>query len=183
MSAGKSLDLLKVAHNYKDQGREVLLMTPAIDTRNGEGVISSRVGLQSKAIALSVEDSPVKMLNALNNPLPDCILVDEAQFLTRAQVDDFAWIVDFLNIPVICYGLRTDFQGNLFEGSQALMCLADSIEEIKTICAKCNHKAIMNLRTVNGKPVTEGDQIVIGDTEYISLCRKHWKEATNSLPF
>lgn len=157
-------------------------MTPSIDDRSGVGVISSRTGMEEKAIPLGPEES---VYSALKSELIDsngnrknihCILVDEAQFLTAEQIKSLSIIVDSFNIPVMCYGLKNDFQNNLFEGSETLLLYADKIIEIKTICAKeeCGKKAIMNLRLSDGKPVYEGSQIQIGDEEYVPVCRKHY---------
>lgn len=182
MQSSKSANLLMVAHNYRSQDKKVILMTPSIDDRSGVGVISSRTGMEEKAIPLGPEES---VYSALKSELIDsngdrknihCILVDEAQFLTAEQIKSLSIIVDSFNIPVMCYGLKNDFQNNLFEGSETLLLYADKIIEIKTICAKeeCGKKAIMNLRLSDGKPVYEGSQIQIGDEEYVPVCRKHY---------
>lgn len=182
MQSSKSANLLMVAHNYRSQDKKVILVTPSIDDRSGVGVISSRTGMEEKAIPLGPEES---VYSALKSELIDsngdrknihCILVDEAQFLTAEQIKSLSIIVDSFNIPVMCYGLKNDFQNNLFEGSETLLLYADKIVEIKTICAKegCGKKAIMNLRLSDGKPVYEGRQIQIGDEEYLPVCRKHY---------
>lgn len=182
MQSSKSANLLMVAHNYRSQDKKVILVTPSIDDRSGVGVISSRTGMEEKAIPLGPEES---VYSALKSELIDsngnrknihCILVDEAQFLTAEQIKSLSIIVDSFNIPVMCYGLKNDFQNNLFEGSETLLLYADKIIEIKTICAKeeCGKKAIMNLRLSDGRPVYEGEQIQIGDEEYIPVCRKHY---------
>lgn len=182
MQSSKSANLLMVAHNYRSQDKKVILVTPSIDDRSGVGVISSRTGMEEKAIPLGPEES---VYSALKSELIDsngnrknihCILVDEAQFLTAEQIKSLSIIVDSFNIPVMCYGLKNDFQNNLFEGSETLLLYADKIIEIKTICAKeeCGKKAIMNLRLSDGKPVYEGIQIQIGDEEYLPVCRKHY---------
>lgn len=178
MSAGKSLDLLKVNHNYREQGKKTLLFTPRIDTRNGEGKITSRIGIQEDALSVDYEFNFYEYVkrNKIVSEKVYCILIDEAQFLSREQIVQLSRVVDMLDIPVMCYGLKNDFQNNLFEGSEALLLYADKIIEIKTICAKdtCGKKAIMNLRLSDGKPVYEGEQIQIGDEEYIPVCRKHY---------
>lgn len=176
MNSGKSIEILKTAHNYEEQFKTVKLMTPSIDTRSGKGVVSSRIGLSKKADIIEPTSSVFDLVKLdLDKRDIDCILVDEAQFLTVDQVRDLAKITDCLNIPIMAFGLRTDFKGRLFEGSKALFELADKIIEIKTICWKCNKKATMNLRLVNEKPVYEGEQIQIGGNEsYISVCRKHY---------
>lgn len=180
MRAGKSANLLMVAHNYESQGKEVLLLTPAVDDRRDVGVIHSRVGIESYAYAIFEEDN---LLDIVNEDLKEgmeinCILVDESQFLTREHVVQLSEIADYFNIPVMCYGLKNDFQNRLFEGSEALLLYADKIQEIKTICAKdrCGKKAIMNLRLNDGTPVYDGEQIQIGDEEYVPVCRKHYHE-------
>lgn len=180
MQSSKSANLLMVAHNYESQGKEVLLLTPAIDDRRDVGVIHSRVGIESYAYAIFEEDN---LLDIVNKDLKEgteinCILVDESQFLTREHVIQLSEIADYFNIPVMCYGLKNDFQNRLFEGSEALLLYADKIQEIKTICAKdrCGKKAIMNLRLNDGTPVYDGEQIQIGDEEYVPVCRKHYHE-------
>ena len=182
MQSSKSANLLMVAHNYRSQDKEVILMTPSIDDRSGVGVISSRAGMEEEAVPLGPEEN---VYSALKSELIDsngkrknihCILVDEAQFLTEEQVKSLSNIVDSFNIPVMCYGLKNDFQNNLFEGSETLLLYADKIIEIKTICAKeeCGKKAIMNLRLSDGEPVYEGKQVQIGDESYVPVCRKHY---------
>lgn len=178
MNAGKSIDLLKVAHNYEEQGKSVIIMTSSLDNRSGESVVSSRIGVSRSATPIyRYTNIFVEIENSDYTPIPDCILVDEAQFLTTQQVEQLSRIVDYYGIPVICFGLRTDFQGNLFEGSKALFELADKIEEIKTLCWFCIKKATMNIRYLDGKPVNEGEQIKIGGNEsYKPVCRKHYYE-------
>jgi thymidine kinase len=170
MNSGKSIDVLKVAHNYEEQGKKVLLFTPSMNNRDGIGKVASRIGMQKDGII--VEDgTDMKQLAASEQP--NCILIDEAQFLTKAQVMQLTEIVDTLNIPVIAYGLRSDFLGQLFEGSYHLLALADKIEEIKTVCWYCDKKATMNMRCKEGIPVFEGQQIQIGGNDsYIPVCRK-----------
>lgn len=178
MSAGKSLDLLKVNHNYREQGKKTLLFTPRTDTRHGEGKITSRIGLQEDALSVDYEFDFYEYVkrNKRVSEKVYCILIDEAQFLSREQIVQLSRVVDWLGIPVMCYGLKNDFQNNLFEGSEALLLYADKIIEIKTICAKeeCGKKAIMNLRLSDGKPVYEGEQVQIGDESYVPVCRKHY---------
>lgn len=176
MNCGKSLQLLAIAHNYEEQGKEVMIMTSALDTRSGLGVVSSRVGIELPAIPLSNSDWPSGVLEEhRDNKRINCVLIDEAQFLTAEQVDQLATVVvDQWGIPVICFGLKTDFTGHFFEGSKALFEQADKLEEIKTVCQYCDRKATMNLRKVDGKPVYEGEQIQIGDQEYVSVCRRHY---------
>lgn len=186
MKSSKSASLLMTAHNYESQGKKVLLYTPSVDNRAGVGVISSRAGMSEEAIPLSPEDDIFSKIynhtygSIYNNGWSKtdiyCVLVDESQFLTREQVEGLAKVVDKLDIPVICYGLKNDFQNNLFEGSEALLIHSDKIEEIKTICHKeeCSKKAIMNLRLHDNKPVYDGEQVQIGDEEYVPVCRKHY---------
>ncbi|TCD46349.1 thymidine kinase [Streptococcus sp. X16XC17] len=174
MNSGKTIEILKVAHNYEEQGKNVVIMTSAIDTRAGVGVVASRIGMQREAIAIE-DDTDVYALIEKMDPKPYCILIDEAQFLTKKHVYDFARVVDDLDVPVMAFGLKNDFRNELFEGSKYLLLLADKIDEIKTICQFCSKKATMVLRTVDGKPVYEGEQIQIGGNEtYIPVCRKHY---------
>jgi thymidine kinase len=176
MNAGKSIDLIKTNFNYLENSRKTLCFTSAKDNRYGEGKITSRIGL-------SVDATPVfddtNIFEIVKNKINiSCIFVDESQFLTKEQVFQLSDIVDILNIPVICYGLRTDFVMKMFEGSEYLMAISDSIEEIKTICFECKEKkAIINARISNGKILTEGDQVQIGGNEsYKPLCRKCYKK-------
>lgn len=170
MSAGKSLDLLKVACNYLDRNMKVILFNSALDKRFGENQVVSRTGLKKESISYDENTNFYKMVTA---PV-DCILVDESQFLIKKQVYQLTEIVDILDIPVIAYGLRSDFKNELFEGSTWLFAWADSIEELKTVCW-CGKKAICNARVLDGRIVKEGNQIQIGNEQYISLCRKHYK--------
>ena len=160
-----------------------MVLTSALDNRSGLGGVSSRIGSGRPATPVPQGDSILRIVNATLSTTtyvdghaiwPECILVDEAQFLTAQQVTDLATIVDSQDVPVICFGLKTDFQGKLFEGSKALFEMADKLEEIKTVCQWCGHKATMNLRTCEGKPVYDGDQVQIGDHEYLSVCRYHY---------
>jgi len=177
MGAGKSLDLLKVAYNYEERGMKVLMFNSQLDTRFDKNSIASRTGISKKASSFSETTDFYAYIheNFFNQDIKiNCVLVDEAQFLKKPQVKQLRDIVNELNIPVICYGLRTDFQANLFEGSQWLLAWADIIEELKTICW-CGSKATMNARVVNGKVEKEGKQIMIGGNEaYIALCQKHF---------
>ena len=177
MNAGKSTTLLQAAYNYQERGLRPLLLTPRLDTRDGVRFIASRIGLKSEAIAFSQTDSLLKIVEE-EHEIRDvaCVFVDEAQFLVRRQVFDLGEIADQLGIPVLTYGLRTDFQGNLFEGSQHLLAWADVLSEIKTIC-HCGRKASMVLRIdADGKPIRGGEQIKVGGNEsYVSVCRRHFK--------
>jgi len=179
MNAGKSTVLLQSSYNYQERGMRTLLFVPALDTRAGPGRIESRIGLGSDAIALQAGDNLFATVSAAHTGQPvACVLVDEAQFLTRAQVGQVTDIADTLRIPVLCYGLRTDFQGNLFPGSAELLAVADNLTELKTIC-HCGRKATMNLRvTADGRAVRTGAQVEIGGNDrYVPMCRRHFKEA------
>lgn len=170
MNSGKSIEVLRVAHNYEEQGKKVLLLTSVVDNRFGVGKVTSRIGMQKGA---TVVDKTLDIVEIARREQPNCILVDEAQFLTKDQVAQLIDIVDDLNIPVIAYGLRADFLGQLFEGSNALLAAADTIEEIKTVCWYCDKKAIMNMRCKDGRPIFHGEQIHIGGNEsYVPVCRK-----------
>lgn len=178
VGSSKTLNLLATAYNYKKQGKNILLLKPALDSRFGKETIASRAGLSSNAdIILDKNDSVFEF----NIEGVDCILVDEVNFLTKKQVRELRHVASFRNIPVICYGLRTDYMGNLFEGSQELMCVADSIEEVKNTCWFCNKKAIMNLKYVDGKAVKEqGEQIELGcEEKYIPVCYFHYENTSN----
>ena len=174
MNSGKTIEILKVAHNYEEQGKPVVIMTSALDTRDGYGIVSSRIGMRREAVAITEEMDIFAFVQALPFT-PYCVLIDECQFLNKQHVYDLARVVDELGIPVMAFGLKNDFQDVLFEGSRYLLLMADKIDEIKTICQFCSKKATMVLRTENGKPVYEGDQIQIGGNEtYIPVCRKHY---------
>ena len=175
MNAGKSIEVLKIAHNYEEQGKKVMIFTSALDDRYGKGFVASRIGLQREAIAFSDDTNLIDIVQdeVASEIKPHCILVDEGQFLTCNQVRQLTQIVDYMNIPVIVYGLKNDFQNNLFEGSQALLIYADKIEEVKTVCWFCDKKATMVLRILDGKPVYTGEQIQIGgNDDYLPVCRK-----------
>ena len=177
MNAGKSIEVLKIAHNYEERGKNVRILVPTIDTRYGVGKVTSRIGLSHDAISVKESDSITEILRQdLESGSVDCILVDECQFLIYSQVLELATIVDFFNVPVICYGLKSDFKGDLFEGSYHLLVFADSIEEIKTVCWYSEKKAIMNMRIdSNGEIVIEGEQVLIGGNDtYVPVCRKEF---------
>lgn len=174
MGCGKTIDLLKTAYNYEERGQNVLLFTAARDNRAGVGKIKTRVGLERDAIPVTDEMNIYEYVIKYPKKV-DCILVDEINFLRKKHIDDLSDIVDFLGIPVMCYGLRTDFLTNTFEGSKRLLEIADSIQEMKTIC-ECGKKAIINMRISDGKVVTEGNQIFVGGNEsYKSVCRRCYK--------
>jgi thymidine kinase len=176
MNSGKSIDILKVAHNYEEQGKPVELLTSGVDTRAGRGVIASRIGLKRRVTPVMKDTNVYELVkNVLADHKIYCVLIDEAQFLTKEHVLQLTKIVDELGIPVMTFGLKNDFRNELFEGSKYLLIYADKIEEMKTICWFCPHKATMNLRIHNGKPVYEGDQVQIGGNEsYYPVCRKHY---------
>jgi len=179
MGAGKSMQLLQTRFNYLERGMNCLLLTAAIDDRFGTAKITSRMGISAEAHVFSPDDDLMtRYLLAAKEAEIACILVDEAQFLTRDQVQQLARAVDMLGIPVMAYGLRTDFRGRLFEGSEALLAIADELREIRTIC-HCGSKATMVLRKDgDGRPTLEGDQVQIGGNDsYVPLCRKHWMKA------
>ena len=179
MNAGKSTVLLQSSHNYRERGMRTLLFTPAIDTRYGTGRIESRIGLRSGAISLATGDNLLTRVRSEHETAPvACVLIDEAQFLTAEQVWQASEVTDALDIPVLCYGLRTDFQAKLFPGSAALLGLADTLSELKTIC-HCGRKATMNLRVdAHGHGVREGAQVEIGGNDrYEAVCRRHFKSA------
>lgn len=176
MNSGKSIDILKTAHNYEEQGKRCLLFTSAIDNRTKVGEISSRIGIHHDAIPVYDETNLFAITKEHHHDIDiDCVLVDEAQFLKKHHIIELTHIVDTLDIPVMTWGLKNDFQNHLFEGSQNLLIYADKIEEIKTVCWFCNKKATMNIRLVDGHPVYEGESIQIGGNEsYVSVCRHHY---------
>lgn len=174
MNASKSIQLLTVAHNYEEQGKKVTLFTPSIDERFGHGRIASRVGIAKDAIAV---DDTTDLFTIVASELPDCVLVDEVQFLRAYHIRQLARVVDELNIAVIMYGLLKDYRNEFFEGSQSAILWADQIEEIKTICAdpSCNRKATMILKLKDGVAVYSGEQIEVGGNDlYRSVCRRHY---------
>lgn len=179
MNAGKSTVLLQSSYNYQERGMRTLMFAPVLDTRAGYGRIQSRIGLASDALPLRATDDLLEVIRAEHTKSAvACVFVDEAQFISPAQVRQLAEVADGLDIPVLCYGLRTDFQAKLFPGSAELLALADDLIELKTIC-HCGRKATMNLRvTEDGTAVREGAQVEIGGNDrYIAVCRRHHKEA------
>ena len=183
MNAGKSTMLLQANHNYIERGMNPRIYTSDLDNRFGKGEIVSRIGLKAKSnIFTSKTDIYMDILNLRKNSIVDCVLIDEAQFLTQNQVNQLGKVVDELDIPVLTFGIRTDFQGNLFEGSKYLLAWADNLKEIKTVC-HCGRKATMVLRlNAKGEVVSDGTQIEIGGEEkYVSVCRKHFVEKNLSL--
>ena len=182
MNAGKSTTLLQSSYNYQERGMNTLVLAPALDTRAGTGKVASRIGLSAEARAFERGEDLFAFTEAEHRARTlSCVLVDEAQFLTRTQVEQLTDIADRLRIPVLCFGLRTDFQGNLFEGSQWLLAWADNLIELKTIC-HCGRKATMVLRLdASGAPVKTGAQIEIGGNDrYVSVCRRHYKESQHA---
>jgi thymidine kinase len=179
MNAGKSTLLLQASHNYHERGMQTYLITAQLDTRAGQGRIGSRIGIGADADTFAPdEDVFSKIKDRLDQGPCACVFVDEAQFLSPEQVWQLARVVDDLNVPIMCYGLRVDFQGKLFPGSATLLALADEMREIRTIC-HCGKKATMVIRQdETGQAITDGAQIQIGGNEtYVSLCRRHWREA------
>ncbi|TYW47601.1 thymidine kinase [Vibrio cholerae] len=179
MNAGKSTTLLQSAFNYQERGMNPLIFTAAIDDRFGVGKVSSRIGLEAEAYLFHADTDLLHVIATLHEAEPrHCILMDECQFLSKEQVYQLTEVVDKLDIPVLCYGLRTDFLGELFEGSKYLLSWADKLIELKTIC-HCGRKANMVIRTdEHGNAISEGDQVAIGGNDkYVSVCRQHYKEA------
>jgi thymidine kinase len=178
MNAGKTTTLLQSDYNYRERGMSTLVLKPRLDDRTGDEV-RSRIGLASQASVFGISDNLAERVASVLSTRPlHCILVDEAQFLTRNQVMELSDVVDEHDIPVLTYGLRTDFLGELFEGSRQLLAWADELREIKTIC-HCGRKATMVVRLdATGEPVTSGDQILIGGNDsYVSVCRRHFKRS------
>lgn len=172
MNSGKSIEIIKVAHNYEEQNKPVLIFTSAMDNRDQVGYVSSRIGFRREAIPI-YEHTDILGIVQDHDPKPYCVLVDECQFLNEDNIRQLVRIVDELNVPVMAFGLKNDFQNQLFEGSRLMLIYADKIEEMKTICWFCERKATMNLRVENGKPVYTGEQIQIGGSEsYYPVCRK-----------
>ncbi|MEC6795814.1 thymidine kinase [Photobacterium sp. S4TG1] len=179
MNAGKSTTLLQSSFNYRERGMTPIIFTAAIDDRFGKGKVSSRIGLQEDAeLFNSTDDLYQRLINFSNAGKIDCVLIDECQFLTKEQVYQLTEVVDKLDIPVLCYGLRTDFLGELFEGSRYLLSWADKLVELKTIC-HCGRKANMVIRQdAAGNAIAGGNQVEIGGNDrYVSVCRLHYKEA------
>ena len=183
MNAGKSTSLLQSNHNYEVRGLKTYLFTPKVDADLHEGLIHSRLGLEKKANIFDESFNFSEYFESKGNEDIACILVDEAQFLSDEQVKQLASICDKYNIPVMCYGIRTDFRGELFQGSMSLLAYADTLIELKTICEHpgCARKATMIARFVDGKLVTEGKKVVIGGDKYKVYCRKHYRKLTGLL--
>lgn len=182
MNAGKSTILLQASHNYRERGMETMLITAGLDDRAGAGRIASRIGIEGKAEGFHAQSDLFEMIETrLRRSTLACVFIDEAQFLSHDQVWQLARAVDDLGVPVMCYGLRVDFQGGLFPGSAALLAVADEMREVRTICF-CGAKATMVVRQDGaGNVITQGAQVQIGGNEtYVSLCRRHWREATGN---
>ncbi len=182
MNAGKSTVLLQASHNYVERGMQTYLMTARLDDRAGTGRIESRIGIGADADTYGPEDDLFAMIAARRDAAPcACVFLDEAQFLTGVQVWQLARAVDDLGVPVMCFGLRVDFLGQLFPGSAALLAIADEMREVRTIC-HCGRKATMVVRRgADGVALTSGDQIAVGGNDrYLSLCRRHWREAMDA---
>ncbi len=178
MNAGKSTALLQSSYNYRERGMNTLVLAPEMDDRFGVGKVSSRIGLESEATTFGQKEDLLDIVNKAVEDQPlHCVLIDEAQFLTKDQVFQLGEVTDKLNIPVLAYGLRTDFQGEPFEGSKYLLAWSDNLKELKAIC-DCGTKATMVIRLdEGGNVVTQGSQVEIGGNDrYISMCRKHFKE-------
>ena len=180
MNAGKSTALLQSNHNYKESDLETMLFIPKSIADKSNGKIVSRIGLEADAIIVNDEYDFYNEIDKKKSVTISCIFIDEAQFLTKKQVHSLGRVADEFNIPVMCYGIRTDFQGKLFEGSQELLALADNLKELKTICSMCDKKATMVVRLdSSGKVLLKGEKIVIGGNDiYKTLCRKHFRELT-----
>lgn len=179
MNAGKSTILLQASHNYRERGMNTYLLVARFDDRAGQGRIASRIGISEEADTFSSADNLYEKIKAYAEKMPvACIFLDEAQFMTKDQVWQLARVVDDLGLPVMCYGLRVDFRGELFPGSAALLALADEMREARTIC-HCGKKATMVVRQdADGNVLRDGEQIQIGGNEtYVSLCRRHWRDA------
>lgn len=184
MNAGKSTVLLQASHNYRERGMQTYLLTAKLDHRAGEGRIASRIGISEPADTFEPDSNLFAKIEArISEGKIACVFIDEAQFLSEAQVWQLARVVDDLKVPIMCYGLRVDFQGQLFPGSAALLALADEMREVRTIC-HCGKKATMVVRQdETGSVLREGAQVQIGGNEsYVSLCRRHWREAMGDLP-
>lgn len=180
MNAGKSTLLLQASYNYRERGMDTHLLTAKLDHRAGEGTIASRIGIACEADTFAPGEDLFERIAARIDAGPvACIFIDEAQFLDRAQVWQLARAVDDLNVPVMCYGLRVDFRGELFPGSAALLALADEMREVRTIC-HCGKKATMVVRLgPDGTALTDGAQVQVGGNEsYVALCRRHWRDRT-----
>lgn len=181
MNAGKSTSLLQSNHNYKENNLKTLLFIPKEEQDFNSGKIVSRIGLEAKAVIVNHQYDFYEEIKKIATSTIHCILIDEAQFLKSRQINQLSKVADSLNIPVMCYGIRTDFRGELFEGSASLLALADNLIELKTVCSECPKKATMVVRlNESGKVVTKGSQVKLGGNDiYKVVCRKHFRELTN----
>ena len=183
MDAGKTLDLLKVAYNYEDRGQKTLIITSSVDRRAGDNKVKSRIGINREAISTNAADNLEDLIKAqLITQHIACVLVDEVHFFTPKQIYELSDVADYLKIPVICYGLRSDYRGQPFPAAALLLAIADTLEEVKTIC-HCGRKANFNMLIQNGVVIKKGNPIIVDDdslkkvdTRYTSVCRLHWKE-------
>jgi len=183
MNAGKSTALLQASYNYRERGMNTIVLAPSLDDRYGQGMVTSRIGLQSEAVSIRPDEDLFARVSSLMSEKPlHCVLIDEAQFLSKQQVLQIGRISDHLDIPVLAYGLRTDFQGEPFEGSKYLLAIADNLKEIKAIC-HCGSKATMVIRQdPDGNIITSGESVEIGGNDrYVSMCRKHFYEAFGAI--
>jgi thymidine kinase len=180
MNAGKSTSLLQSNHNYKEHGLDTMIFLPNETSKLSKGQIVSRIGLKAKAVITNKDFNFINFIKENKTENLSCILIDEAQFLTKGQVRQLGHVADRLNYPVMCYGIRTDFRGELFEGSSELLALADNLIELKTICSLCSRKATMVVRKDhNGNVLTEGSKVVVGGNDiYMPVCRKHFRKLT-----
>ena len=180
MNAGKSTSLLQSNHNYKESNLDTMIFLPDETNKSSKGQIVSRIGLKAKAVIADKNFNFISYVKKNKSPKLSCVLIDEAQFLSKVQIRQLGEVADKLNIPVMCYGIRTDFRGELFEGSSELLALADNLIELKTICYDCGRKATMVVRVdENAKVVTEGSKIQIGGNDlYTPVCRKHFRKRT-----
>jgi len=180
MNAGKSTSLLQSNHNYKEHGLDTMIFLPNETSKLSKGQIVSRIGLKAKAVITNKDFNFINFIKQNKTENLSCILIDEAQFLTKDQVRQLGHVADKLNYPVMCYGIRTDFRGELFEGSSELLALADNLIELKTICSLCSRKATMVVRKDhNGNVLIEGSKIVVGGNDiYMPVCRKHFRKLT-----
>lgn len=177
MKSGKSQELIRVYYNYKLKGEKALVLTSAIDNRDGVGYVSSRAGGRIEAVPIENIKDLMDVHNTLSHESYSCVLIDEVQFMSFEMIEYIKnKIVLELDIPVLVYGLKTDFMNKLFEGTQACFVFSEDIREVETVCQYCNKKATMNLRLSGGVPIKSGAQVLIGDSEYVQVCHKHWNE-------
>jgi len=181
MNAGKSTALLQSNHNYKESNLKTILFLPKDIAVKSNNKIVSRIGLEAEAISIDNDFNFFKYIKDINHDDISCVFVDEVQFLEKNQIQQLSKVADELNIPVMCYGIRTDFQGKLFDGSSELLAIADNLNELKTICSECDKKATMVVRLdAEGEVILEGEKVLVGGNDiYKTVCRKHFRELTN----